>query len=377
MAEYNDPPEVDYDDRIDYEEHDISNDKDNEKIVKIRNDGRAGIVVNGIIPNVLFVSRFGRGLSKDDFLELFNKFGETSDITVRDNIAFVDFRNPEDAKAAKEALHRKAGLRSDSLVVDFKKDRPETASKTARTFGLSNRDYRDRAPPRDRSRSRSRERNPYVDPRDIRDAPRFRDRNGYEDNYTPYGGPPHGIPPPYIDRPPPSRPDSRDYDRRPVSRYDDNKGYYDDRIRGYPSDYRDPPRDFGFDRLDSRAPPLIPPPNVIPPRYNDDRHYDRDDRKPFARDIPPPVIRQVRDNSRERPIRTFDRVPVVPRDNYDGPNPNSRDFRPPRHYDGPNKFDALPSSRDQRPFKGKGDVPNNYDSGRDFRRGDYADDRRN
>jgi len=94
--------------------------------VKRRSDGREGVVINGIIPNVLFISRFARGTTKQDVEDIMSRFGPTSDITVRDTIAFVDFVNEEDAKRAKNELHYHPGLGSDSLIVDYKKDRPQT-----------------------------------------------------------------------------------------------------------------------------------------------------------------------------------------------------------------------------------------------------------
>lgn len=76
----------------------------------------------GIVPNVLFISRFRRETTVRDIEELMKPYGATADITIRDNIAFVDFLNAEDAAKAKHACHYHPGLGSDSLIVDFKKD---------------------------------------------------------------------------------------------------------------------------------------------------------------------------------------------------------------------------------------------------------------
>lgn len=73
-------------------------------------DHRGALLVDGIYPCVLFVSRFGRGTTKEDVQEFMSKFGPTTAVTVRDNIAFVDFANAEDAKKAKEACHYNAGI---------------------------------------------------------------------------------------------------------------------------------------------------------------------------------------------------------------------------------------------------------------------------
>lgn len=76
-----------------------------------------------IFLNVLFVSRFARGTTIKDIEDMMKPFGVTTEIAIRDNIAFVDFATPDEAAKAKEACHRHPGLGSDSLIVDFKKDR--------------------------------------------------------------------------------------------------------------------------------------------------------------------------------------------------------------------------------------------------------------
>jgi len=175
---------VDYDDRgDDYYDNNIENNNAQEfdhegpdgKIsqhgldIKRRSDGRVGIVVNGIIPNVLFISRFGRGTTKHDVEELMRKYGPTSDITVRDNIAFVDFVNDADAEKAKNELHYHPGLNSDSLIVDFKKDKPMSRG-PGRGRGRDKRggeshhmhNARRDLMPHERFRERSRDRNEYI-----------------------------------------------------------------------------------------------------------------------------------------------------------------------------------------------------------------------
>lgn len=72
---------------------------------------------------MLFVSRFRRDTTVRDIEDLMHPFGPTTAVTIRDNIAFVDFVSAEDAAKAKEACHYHPGLGSDSLIVDFKKDR--------------------------------------------------------------------------------------------------------------------------------------------------------------------------------------------------------------------------------------------------------------
>lgn len=80
-------------------------------------------IVNGIYPNILFMSRFSLTTSKEDIRILCDKYGKTLDISIKDNIAFVDFENAEDAKRAKEECHHHAVLGSDSLICDFKKQK--------------------------------------------------------------------------------------------------------------------------------------------------------------------------------------------------------------------------------------------------------------
>jgi RNA recognition motif-containing protein len=94
---------------------------------KPRADGRPGVSINGLIPNVLFVSRFPRSIRREDVEAHMTQFGTISDVTVRGEIAFVDFVDAADAMKAKIATHRHPGLGSDSLICDFKKDKPFTA----------------------------------------------------------------------------------------------------------------------------------------------------------------------------------------------------------------------------------------------------------
>ena len=119
---------VDYEDvgGVNYENGNTNNEEAgnrNQENGQSRYNGKSRVVVNGLVPNVLFVSRFGRATTKSEVEELFNKYGPTLDITIKENIAFVDFKNPEDATRAKSELHFRPNLNSDSLIVDFKKDK--------------------------------------------------------------------------------------------------------------------------------------------------------------------------------------------------------------------------------------------------------------
>lgn len=80
-------------------------------------------VVNGIYPNILFFSRFHESTTKNDIRELCEKYGPTTDISIKENIAFVDFKDEKDARRAKEELHRQPHLGSSSVICDYKKQK--------------------------------------------------------------------------------------------------------------------------------------------------------------------------------------------------------------------------------------------------------------
>jgi hypothetical protein len=112
--------------------HPLGNDES-----KLKNDSEQNAA--GIVPNVLFISRFRRDTTVRDIEELMKPYGATADITIRDTIAFVDFLNAEDAAKAKHACHYSPGLGSDSLIVDFKKDprdRPPFSGRVGYFFSL-------------------------------------------------------------------------------------------------------------------------------------------------------------------------------------------------------------------------------------------------
>lgn len=79
----------------------------------------------GAPTNVLFISRFTRTTSEKDIEDLLKPFGPIENVVIRDKIAFVGFVNVKDAELAKQTCHYKPGLGSDSLIVDFKKDRED------------------------------------------------------------------------------------------------------------------------------------------------------------------------------------------------------------------------------------------------------------
>jgi hypothetical protein len=120
--------QVDYEDGGDEMSH-VQNDKNNavkdkelsaEEIATLRKNRNLGNE-QGIVENVLFLSRFRPDISKAEIREVMSKFGQTLDINILGNIAFVDFVNAEDALVAKQNLHHQPGLGAESLIVDFKK----------------------------------------------------------------------------------------------------------------------------------------------------------------------------------------------------------------------------------------------------------------
>lgn len=78
-----------------------------------------------IFPTILFIygHRYNVVTSKQ-IREHFEPFGKIRDVSCRSNLAFVEFEKAEDAARAKAELHRKPGLGSPTIIVDYKKDIP-------------------------------------------------------------------------------------------------------------------------------------------------------------------------------------------------------------------------------------------------------------
>lgn len=77
--------------------------------------------VNGLSTCVLFLSKFPSTVTKQEIKELCEKYGKTSDISLKDTFAFVDFENAEEAAIAKKAMHGQSLLGTNYLICDFKK----------------------------------------------------------------------------------------------------------------------------------------------------------------------------------------------------------------------------------------------------------------
>lgn len=91
----------------------------------------------GIIAHVLFVSRFHfASTTAKHVRELMEPFGKLKDVVMKSTLAFVDFEKDEDAIKAKYSLHRRPGLGSDSLIVDFKKLNRFRVSRWSKSFAL-------------------------------------------------------------------------------------------------------------------------------------------------------------------------------------------------------------------------------------------------
>jgi len=78
-----------------------------------------------IFPNILFI--YGHkyhSVSASQIREHFEPFGKVLDVSCRSNLAFVKFERAEDAARAKSELHRRPGLGSPTIIVDYKKDIP-------------------------------------------------------------------------------------------------------------------------------------------------------------------------------------------------------------------------------------------------------------
>lgn len=131
-------------------------------------------VVNGIIPNVLFLSRFSiLTTTISQIRELCEKYGPTMDISLKGKIAFVDFVHSEDASKAKSDLHHNAFLGSDSLICDFKKHQASRDDAQYRTYG----DFDRRRTGNDYLPDKDSRDYHHRDVRDLRDTRSYRDNN--------------------------------------------------------------------------------------------------------------------------------------------------------------------------------------------------------
>ncbi len=75
----------------------------------------------GAVPKVIFVTRFNWTTTTERSIrELMESFGPLVSVHLKQKSAFIEFVNAEDAHMAKHTLHCRAGLGSDSLIVDFK-----------------------------------------------------------------------------------------------------------------------------------------------------------------------------------------------------------------------------------------------------------------
>lgn len=119
----------------------------------------------GIVDNVLFLSRFAFSTTVDEIRATLSKFGPLGDISITNGgkIAFIDFVNAEDCLRAKNELHGQPGFGNDSLIADFKK--PPLRAPGGRG---GPRDFRDDRDFRNRDRDLR-----------VRDRDRDRDRDGY------------------------------------------------------------------------------------------------------------------------------------------------------------------------------------------------------
>lgn len=122
--------EVDYEEAGIHEEYcpenpDAGEGLTNTEEVKIEGEGAADEEQHKIFPNILFIygHRYNTVSSKQ-IREHFEPFGKIREISCRSQLAFVEFENAEDAQRAKDELHRKPGLGSPTIIVDFKKDIP-------------------------------------------------------------------------------------------------------------------------------------------------------------------------------------------------------------------------------------------------------------
>jgi hypothetical protein len=77
----------------------------------------------GRVVTILYVSRFHYASTTEPMVrEFFEKFGPLKTIAMKPTAAFVEFEKSEDSIKAKYNSHRRPGLGSDSLIVDFRLD---------------------------------------------------------------------------------------------------------------------------------------------------------------------------------------------------------------------------------------------------------------
>jgi len=100
---------------------------------------------DGVIDNVLFLSKFALSTTVEEFRTTLSKYGPLGPISITSGgtIAFIDFVNAEDCLRAKNDLHQKPGFGTDSLIADFKKPSPRGGGRGGYPRDYRSRDYRD------------------------------------------------------------------------------------------------------------------------------------------------------------------------------------------------------------------------------------------
>lgn len=80
-------------------------------------------ITPGIIPQVLFVTRFKWSTTNEASVrEIMEPFGPLKSVHMKPKACFVEFDDAAHAHVAKHTLHCRAGLGTDSLIVDFKQN---------------------------------------------------------------------------------------------------------------------------------------------------------------------------------------------------------------------------------------------------------------
>eukprot|EP01039_Chlorochromonas_danica_P008437 gene8437-9303_t len=363
---------VDYDGDANYNPNEAEAGLDVNGDGLIPNDGEDVpiIIPRGVIPHVLFVSRFQPSVTEEEIKATFERFGPVRSMVHKTTVAFIEFEKAEDAYKAKHALHRTPCLGTDSLVVDFKKNNTgvknfasEEEFMEAPGGGSDRRDHRDRE--RRYDDRRREDRPPRSDSHTKHD---YRPREEYrDDRQNNRGG------------------DSAQGDRYRGGAPRDGPGGYaaPQGNGGYrPDDRRYPPNESMMYRERPSAPPnhgrsRSPPPyRRSPPRggenYEDRRPQKRGYDGPAGPGAPP---NDYRGNYGPPHLR----VPVDSR----GPPPNDyyppRNGPPPRQPMGYNEQSLGPGPQGPGPKFSeprRSIEPSSYAAGANRPRGEYDDNRR-
>lgn len=77
------------------------------------------------VSRFLYLTRFNPSISEKEIENVMSAYGKVTAVFIRGKNAFVDFETEDEAVAARNALLHKPELGAESLIVDFKNDKPK------------------------------------------------------------------------------------------------------------------------------------------------------------------------------------------------------------------------------------------------------------